>query len=373
MVIIVSGINYGQQQADEYQDQQALVMNVWYFLKMTINMNIFVCRMDKYIFLNGKNIIDMIDVVVIIDGCIKTKQQQHQRKPSYQSLVCKDHFVFILFLFLCHGWIRLFKLYLKMVLIQIIVIIFEILSMYIVRNVFIFFQYIFLDGWLFYFDFIFFVFIQHVYGAPTKNASIITTIIIARNNSGVLVTSFIIGVFYVSAGLKDEFLKFFKMIELNVSIFTQHVFKLLLFFQVMFFIMIGFWFEYIKQEQWNQLLLLAATAIMWYFYLSRKDEVNFNCITILKIYLHDLQIFECVRMIVNGIILLIYDILLRYTFFNDLFFYFMVLIFILNDIAATERQETKINKIVGARTTHATTPTNGAPHKNCLSDLLCTI
>ena len=274
--------------------------------------------------------------------------------------------------------------YVKMVLNEIIVIVFEILLMYIVRNVFILLQYIFLDGWLFYFDFMALVFIRYGYDTATKNVSIIiTAIIIARNNSGVLVTSFIIGVFYVSAGLKDEFLKFCKMVGLNVSvirlvleysIFMQHVFKLLLFLQVMFFIMIGFWDKYITQEQWNQLLLLAAATIMWYFDLSRKDEVNFNCITILKIYLHDLQIFECVRMIVNEMILLIYDILLRYTFFNDLFFYFMVLIFILNDIAPTERQETKINRIAGSRTTQATAPsTNGAPHKNCLSDLLCAI
>ena len=256
-----------------------------------------------------------------------------------------------------------------MVLNQIIAIIFEILSMYIVRNVPILLQYIFLDGWLFYFDFISFVFIQHVYGTPTKNASIIIAII-ARNNSGVLVTSFIIDVFY-PAGLKDEIAKFCKMVELNVSgislvfeysIFIQLVFKLLLFLQVMFCTMICFLHEYIKQQQWNQLLLLLAATIMWCFYLSRKDRVNFNCITIFKIYLHHLQIFECVRMIVNEIILLIYDILSRYTFLC-----FMVCSCILNDIASTERQATKINTIAGARTT------NGAPHKNCLSDLLCAI
>ena len=104
--------------------------------------------------------------------------------------LCKDYFVFILSLFLFHGWMRLFKLYFihlgmvkyfKMVLNQIIVIVFEILLMYIVRNVSILLQYIFLDGWLFYFDFIALVFIRYGYDTPTKNALIIiTTIIIAK-------------------------------------------------------------------------------------------------------------------------------------------------------------------------------------------------
>ena len=64
----------------------------------------------KYIFLND----------VIIERCIKTTQQPQPPKQSIQLLtvatlqhffaLCKDHFVFILFLFLFHGWIRLFKL-----------------------------------------------------------------------------------------------------------------------------------------------------------------------------------------------------------------------------------------------------------------------
>ena len=51
MVVIVSGINQGQQQTDEYQDQQIRVINdskVWYFSEMARNMNAFVWRMDFF-------------------------------------------------------------------------------------------------------------------------------------------------------------------------------------------------------------------------------------------------------------------------------------------------------------------------------------
>ena len=149
--------------------------------------------------------------------------------------------------------------YVKMVVNQIIVIVFDILSMYIVENVFVLLKYTFLDGWSFHFNFITFVCIRHSYGTPTKNASIIAPITISKNNTTVLESSFIISVF-CGASLKDKTVNLSKMVALNVSM--KHVFKLLLFVQIMFILMI------------NRFILYKLVKFL---YLTKKlNTIRFN-------------------------------------------------------------------------------------------------
>ena len=88
-------------------------------------------------------------------------------------------------------------------------------------------------------------------------------------------------------------------------------------------------------KQWNQSL---TARTMCYFDLSCKDQFIFNCVRMLKFYFQQLQIFTNVKMIVNGIILMIYDILLIYNVMNVVILLrYMVFIFILMDITPAAR------------------------------------
>ena len=208
---------------------------------------------------------------------------------------------------------------LKMIVNGIITVVFNILTMYIVKNASVLSQQTFLNNLLFCFDFIAWIFVRDGCGIATTVS--ITIIIAPSNNSAVLVTPFISDVFY-PAGLKDEILKFFKMVRLNVSVLKitleySNVFKLLLVLQVIFIQMIDLIVNifYIPeqhhqniQQQKNQVLV----ATMWYFWLSRNEQFNFSCMIISKLYLQHLQIFKCVTMIVNETFFKIYDILFMY-------------------------------------------------------------
>ena len=227
---------------------------------------------------------------------------------------------------------------------EIIVMVFSIASVYIVRNVCVLFQNTIEPDVSFHY---FFVFTRHYYCC---------TITITKNNDSVLLAPFTICAIY-TAVLKDEIVKYSKMTRLAIIFFNNIFQLLLLFFEIIFIVMIGSigYVFYLPQQdnqnklikQWNQ--SLTATT-MCYFDLSCKDQFIFNCIMMLKLYFQQLQIFTNVKMIVNEIILMMYDILLtynvmRYTFVNDLLFHFMVFIFISMDITPAART-TVINNIL---------------------------
>ena len=250
-------------------------------------------------------------------------------------------------------------------------------------NVFDLLKKTFLNDLLFYFDFVAWIFILGGYGTPTAR----TALILPRNNGSVLITPSIIGAF-CAAGLKNAIVNICKMVGLNVnvmrmpfeySIFMQHVFKLLLFLQVISILTIGLivnifcaaeqHHQYVNQLQWNQLLLVTTLCN---FYLSCKDHFIFNCIRMFKVFLQHLQILKKDTMMVNGIIYTIHDILLmdnainmfilwKNIFLNDLLFYFILIIFITSDIPPTETQE--VSNLVSLSVSII-----AAPYKNCLSN-----
>ena len=248
-----------------------------------------------------------------------------------------------------------------------IVMILNILLIQTVIKVFVLLKKTFLSDLLFYFSFVAWIFIDG-YGTPTTARK---TLILPRINSSVLITPSIIGAF-CAAGLKNAIVNICKMVGLNVnvmrmpfeySIFMQHVFKLLLFLQVISILMIvlivNFLYaaeqlhQYIKTPQWHQLLLVTTTLCN--FYLSCKDHFIFNCIRMFKIFLQHLQILKKAKMMVNGIIYIIHDILLmdnainvfilyKHTFFNDLLFYFILIIFIFCSVSIIEAPYKNIHK-----------------------------
>ena len=218
-----------------------------------------------------------------------------------------------------------------------------------------------LNDWLFYFNFAAWIFIGG-YGTPTAR----TALILPRNNGSVLITPSIIGAF-CAAGLKIEIVNISKMVGLNVNImrdpfeystFMQHVFKLLLFLQVVSILTIGLivnilyaaeqHHRFMNELHWNQ--LLSVTTTLCNFYLSCKDHFIFNYIRMFKIFLQYSQILKKATMMVNGIIYIIHDILLmdtainvfifwKHTFLNELLFYFILIIFISSDIPPKETHE----------------------------------
>ena len=286
--------------------------------------------------------------------------------------MCKDYFIFIL------NWMILFKLYfihsrmfkcIKMDVNEIIVMVSNIKSIHIVRNIFVLFST--RCALLFYF-----VFTRH------EEATAVIVIMITKNNHGVPLAPFI-GAIY-AAVLENQIVKYSKMIKEKVNLIRltiiflmmRHIFEILLLFSEVTFI------------------VMTKT---WYFGLSYKDQFIFICVRMLKLYFQQLQIFTTVKMIVNGIILMIYDILfiynamnvilLRYKCVNDLLFQLMVFIFISMDITATEilaARRTTINNISSwiwfsvttiavRRIIHATVvSTIGAIYKNIQKDKFIT-
>ena len=156
------------------------------------------------------------------------------------------------------------------------------------------------------------------------------------------------------------------MTRLAITLFND-IFQLLsLFFEMIFVVMIGLigCVFYLPQQdnqnikKWDQSL---TARTMCYFDLSCKDQCIFNCIRMLKFYFQQLQIFTNAKMSVNGIFLMVYDILLtyivmnvvillRYTFVNDLLLHFFYgICFISMDITETETQAARttiINNIL---------------------------
>ena len=179
-------------------------------------------------------------------------------------------------------------------------------------------------------------------------------VVVSTNNGDVLllITSFTIGTIYDTT-LRNQVVKYSQMVGLNVNatestleyfifilisfviilVVLQNIFQLLLLFlKIIFIVVIDVILNilYLRQQYQN---IKQWMATMCCPDLSCKDHFFSNWIKMFKLYLQHLQMFKTAKMILNGIIFIICTILvvyivmnvvilLRYTFLNDLLFYF---------------------------------------------------